>query len=312
MEEKSRFFSLPSADELMATGKVELIFSAPDGWSELYRVERGGKFRVFKALKPEYRGEQRYEMLLQKEFEIGYSLSHPLVCEVYSFMNTEDLGNVIEMEWLDGQSLDQIIEKGSLSSSEALSVAMQILEGLSYIHSHQIIHRDLKPSNIFITHNGRQVKILDFGLADTDYYSILKAPAGSKSFAAPELIEGGKVDLRADIYSFGKILEMLLPKKKRVIRRCTESNPDHRFRNCQEVKKALTGRPGWFYPLFFLLMILLIGALVFILAYRSTDRETVLPEPKNEEIQKSTSPDQETIDELFRQATDMVSTGQPQ
>lgn len=67
-------------------------------------------------------------------------------------------------------------------------------------------HRDLKPSNIMITHNGKQVKVIDFGLADTDTHAVFKQPAGTRHYMAPEQASSTVPDVRNDIYSLGVII----------------------------------------------------------------------------------------------------------
>ena len=75
-------------------------------------------------------------------------------------------------------------------------IVSQLCDVLEYIHSKQVIHKDLKPENILITHNGQNVKLIDFGLSDSDDYAPLKFHAGTQAYAAPELLSGGKIDCR--------------------------------------------------------------------------------------------------------------------
>ena len=74
------------------------------------------------------------------------------------------------------------------------------------MHRQGIVHRDLKPENIMITHNGVNVKIIDFGLADNDSYAVFKNPAGTEQFIAPEQMNATVADSRNDIYSLGMVL----------------------------------------------------------------------------------------------------------
>lgn len=68
----------------------------------------------------------------------------------------------------------------------------------------QVVHRDLKPGNVVITTNGHNAKILDFGLSDTDSYGILKQPAGTEEYMAPEQRCSHVPDCRNDLFSLGK------------------------------------------------------------------------------------------------------------
>lgn len=267
---------------------------------------------MLKVLKPQYRGEPMYEMLLRKEFEIGYNLQHPGICEVYGYSQIPDLGNCIEMEWIDGITLSDLIQSGRLPSGLSRKIAIQLCDVLSYLHSKQVIHRDLKPSNIMVTHNGRNVKLIDFGLSDTDSSSILKSPAGTASFAAPELTNGGAVDARTDIYSLGKILSLLKGGFARIARKCTKINPDDRYPDIESVKDAIRIKP-WLKSVPYILVT--IAAVIVWGLMNFTDNNPIppaIPETIDQPAEVSTDTtisDPSVIDELFRQATDMVNSG---
>ena len=212
MPDDSTFFS-PANDpaskdvnmsDVLSLSKDEaknLIHSSEAGWSEIWLIDKNGRFRALKSLKPSFRGQARYESLLRKEYEIGYSLSHTAIREIYDFRNIPGLGNCIEMEWVDGVTLTEFLSGGRPARATAKKIALQLCDALSYLHSKQIVHRDLKPSNILITHNGNYLKLIDFGLSDASSWSILKGPAGTASFAAPELLAGGVIDNRTETVS---------------------------------------------------------------------------------------------------------------
>jgi serine/threonine protein kinase len=89
-------------------------------------------------------------------------VNHPNVCQIYEI--GEEAGALfIAMELLEGEVLSERLRRGSLSASQAVPIALEILSALSALHARGIIHRDLKPSNVFVTPHG--VKLLDFGLA---------------------------------------------------------------------------------------------------------------------------------------------------
>ena len=93
-------------------------------------------------------------------------LQHPGVVQAVNMENVAPLGNCIVMEWVEGMTLKQWLE-GNTSQADREHVGLQLLDTLAHIHSHGIAHRDIKPSNIMVTSNGKNVKIIDFGLADT-------------------------------------------------------------------------------------------------------------------------------------------------
>ena len=151
--------------------RLELIHSSDDGFSELYRGCKNGRFFVYKALKKEYRGNPLYEELLRKDFNIGFSLSHTGICQYFGLIDFPSIGNCIVMEWIDGRNLENLISSGEIGKGLARKIICELCDALGYIHKKQIIHRDLKPENIMITDNGHNVKIIDFGFSDADSYS---------------------------------------------------------------------------------------------------------------------------------------------
>lgn len=232
--------------------ECEFLYSSDGGYSELYRYNKDGKFRVLKALKPKYRGDFLYERLLRKEYEIGYELDHINICKIFSWLYTEELGNCIEMEYIDGVTLQEEIEGGTLDKGDVRKIILEICDALTYIHHKQIIHRDLKPQNIIITHNGKNVKLIDFGLSDTDWHSILKGKGGTIEYAAPELIEEGEVDCRCDIWSLGVIINHLGERYRKIARKCMNKEKQKRFSSAEEVKKSIlqsdTRKYWWIIP----------------------------------------------------------------
>jgi len=310
MSGDSKFFTLPSAQDIMSAKHMMRISVSKEGWSEIHRVEKNGRFRVYKALKEDCRGFQPYEMFLRKEFHIGYQMDHVNICQTYSYLDTEDLGHVIEMEYIDGCSLEELLEKGSLSPKKSRRIALQIIDALSYIHSKQVIHRDIKPSNILITHSGGNVKLIDFGVADNDTFRVFKEAAGTESYAAPETLKEGKTSIESDIYSLGKVLEKLLPQEQSIIKNCCNEDPAKRYHNVEDIRTDLQRqRPVLMYLAIAALSIIIIGTLLALsLLKEKTTTEVELTENQQQE-EKATDAailSTEDIDEVFRQATELI------
>ena len=221
------------------------------GYSSLYTGTYLGKRHILKGLKTEYKNKLFYENLLKKEFEISHPLDHPNIVKTIDFKHIPDLGNCIMMEYIDGITLKDFVERHRDTKSQSRKVKElydkifnELLDAMSYFHSKQITHRDLKPSNILITNNGNNVKIIDFGLSDADNYLILKQAAGTKKYAAPEqLIPNNPIDCRADIYSLGIILRNNFPKSYRKIAdKCAQQDREKRFSSANDIKKELKNR----------------------------------------------------------------------
>ena len=261
MDETSGFFTLPSVSSRPDYSKLVRIGGKGNGYCELFKTERSGRFLVLKCLKEEYRGEPLYESLLKKEFEIGYSLSHHNICQYFDFREVEGLGHCIEMEWVDGRTLEEALASGKMEKAVSDKVLDELCDALSYMHSKQIFHRDLKPSNILLTYSGDTVKLIDFGLSDSDSHSVLKEPAGTAVFSAPEVLEGGKADARSDIYSLGLVMFNLSGHYRRVARKCCEKRLANRYQSVVQVKKALHSNAPLVSGILFIALVFLLALL---------------------------------------------------
>lgn len=217
---------------------IEPLYSNPNTHSRLFTAVLRGKRFVLKGLKEEYSAHPSYRELLNKEFEIGYRLSHPNIAATLGMHNVEGIGEVIAIEYVDGITLAEALKEGSMSEARAQNIVAEICDAMHYMHSLQVIHRDLKPENIMLTHNGNHVKIIDFGLADSDTHTIFKQPAGTRRYASPELIDGQKIDNRSDIYSLGIIIGLMLHSRraKKIAHRCINVERNARYADANEVK----------------------------------------------------------------------------
>ncbi|MBO4874455.1 MAG: serine/threonine protein kinase [Bacteroidales bacterium] len=234
------------------------------GFNRLFRAKRYGKWFVLKGLKPEYSTNPFYRELLDKEFELGMMLSHPNIVTFYGKEHDAVVGDCIVMECVDGVTLSDFL-KTKPSSSIVMKVIEEILSAMSYFHGLQVIHRDIKPSNILVTRNGNNVKIIDFGFSDTDSHVILKQPAGTARYAAPEQVEGTvALDNRADIYSFGVVLKDIVAATgfrscSAVVRKCTQTDREKRYGSAAEVLTAIKSRRKMMIVLPVLVVLLVIG-----------------------------------------------------
>jgi serine/threonine protein kinase len=138
------------------------------------------------------------------------ALDHPNVIRAYDIDQDNRL-HFLVMEYVDGSSLQNIIEKGGpMDVTRAAHYVRQAALGLQHIHEAGVVHRDIKPADILLDRNGN-VKILDLGLccfvndeADTAIRPYGRHVLGTPDYIAPEqVLEPSTVDIRADIYSLG-------------------------------------------------------------------------------------------------------------
>jgi serine/threonine protein kinase/tetratricopeptide (TPR) repeat protein len=145
------------------------------------------------------------------EAKAASALNHPNITTIYEIDEFE--GQMfIAMEYCEGKTLKQIIEKETLSIKKILDIGIQICEGLAIAHERGIVHRDIKSANIMLTPRG-QVKIMDFGLAKLKGAIKLtetRSTLGTAAYMSPEQAQGEEVDQRSDIFSFGVVLYELL------------------------------------------------------------------------------------------------------
>jgi serine/threonine-protein kinase len=145
-------------------------------------------------------------------------IQHPNCIRVFDLKLTHDRRPYIVMEFLDGVPLSKVITQ-RLSVAEAVTLAADVLSGLSVVHARGVVHRDLKPANIFVS-NGRAV-IVDFGLAKliadpkAPNLTVTGEAIGTPAYMAPEQIKAGKtIDGRADLYAIGCVLYEMLANRR--------------------------------------------------------------------------------------------------
>ncbi|MBX9770744.1 MAG: serine/threonine protein kinase, partial [Candidatus Obscuribacterales bacterium] len=162
----------------------------------------------------------------EQEAQAISSLNHPNILTVYDFGITEDNKPYLVVEFLEGTSLEEVLnDEGAIDSSRVMHIFKQATSGLAQAHEKGIIHRDLKPGNIMLITVSEQpdfVKIVDFGIAklvqeSTEQNIGLTATGevfGSPLYMSPEQCRGRKLDNRSDIYSLGCVMYHSLSGKR--------------------------------------------------------------------------------------------------
>lgn len=226
--------STPLLDNGATFSNLTLV--AETASSVLYKAQRGGRWWMLKSCLPTLQGDGIHDALLEKEYDVLRQLNHPFIVQVVEMTTVTPIGRCIVTEMIDGVPLST----AKLTAKQKTRIIEQLFDAVEYIHSKQIVHRDIKPENILVTHNGYNAKLIDFGLADTDSYSILKQPAGTLSYMSPEQQQDNTApDSRNDIYSLGVTMkEMRLgPGYNRIISRMT-APIEQRYSTISEVRTA--------------------------------------------------------------------------
>jgi len=206
------------ADRYRLTEKI-----GEGGMGAVYAAEHVvlGKLLAIKFLNPQRASDEEAVQRLHREAQAATAVGHQGVVEIFDVGWTEDRIPFLVMEYLHGESLEQILNRElRFEPAQAIEVAKQTLAALIVVHKQGIIHRDLKPANIFVvrTRDGNDmIKLLDFGVSKIQTDDVTAkltrtgAVFGTPHYMSPELASGEKdIDGRVDIWAMGVILYEML------------------------------------------------------------------------------------------------------
>ncbi len=211
--------SLESGQKL---GPYEILSPAgAGGMGEVYKARdtRLDRIVAIKILPDKLRTQPQLVARFEQEARAISRLNHPNICTLYDVGHEGDTYFLV-MEFLEGESLTDLLSRGTLGVPEALDIAAQIADALDTAHRKKLIHRDLKPGNIILTKTGP--KLLDFGLAKLERADgVVEGVSGvtqttpltgegtiigTIQYMSPEQLEGKEADERSDIFAFGSTL----------------------------------------------------------------------------------------------------------
>ncbi len=245
---------------------------------EVWRAEDTRLLRqvAIKILPKQLAADQEWKDRFLREARTIAQVTHPNIATIYSI---DEVGETlfIAMELVEGEPVSAMIARGPMIPLDAVRVAAHVADGLSEAHEKGIVHRDIKPDNILVSQ--RFVKVLDFGIAKhiggTADANLTQGNMviGTPHYMSPEQAMGRAVDARTDIFSLGVVLYEMLSGKKpftgtavtetllkivtqepvdiaiaaagiqpqlaEIVRQCMAKQPERRFSNCEELRKAL-------------------------------------------------------------------------
>jgi serine/threonine protein kinase len=173
---------------------------------------------AIKVIRPDLQTDDAFQERFLREARTLARLRHPFIVTVFDVHKAEDLYCLV-MEYVDGVSLRQLLEGGSITERDALDFVQQITQALQHAHESGVVHRDIKPENVLVDSLGR-LRLVDFGLATIFGPEAQKRGqtdsrvVGTLRYMAPEQITMPQaVDHRADIYSTGVVFYEMLARE---------------------------------------------------------------------------------------------------
>jgi serine/threonine-protein kinase len=194
------------------------------GMGVVYRAldMRLGRTVALKVLPPDLTADPERRSRFVREAKAASALNHPNIITIFDIDRVDGI-DLMAMEYIAGRTLQEIIASRELVVTDAVNLALQIVQALVAAHSAGIIHRDIKPANIMVAGGSGDplaVKVLDFGLAKlsetarsegtTSEATTKGSILGTTSYMSPEQAEGKPIDARSDIFSFGSVLYEML------------------------------------------------------------------------------------------------------
>src|SRR6202790_1559113 len=200
------------------------------GMGEVYKARdtRLDRIVAIKVLPSHLADRSELRERFEREAKTIASLNHPHICTLYDTGHQDDIDFLV-MEYIEGETLAQRLQKGPLPIQQVLQYAVEIADALDKAHRKGITHRDLKPGNVMLTKSG--TKLLDFGLAKLKQEAAPATPEsqlptmksaitgqgmmlGTLQYMAPEQVEAKEVDARTDIFAFGAVVYEMATGKK--------------------------------------------------------------------------------------------------
>lgn len=241
---------IPISDPTGRWSELTLLPEWEEELYDVYTVKKHGKWIMLKALKKEFRGDPKYEAILEKEFDTRYNLAHANIVMVNDFEEVPGIGRAIITDDAYGYSLRRLIEEKRLTPKIIHRLETQLPDALEYIQENHVKHLPITPDNIIFTEYNENLKLTNVGY---DHKDRLESQ-----------------DTKQDIIDYGRLLNEVLdnlpeqlPNLRKVARRAED--PEGNINNIQELKMALRERSKTGITVWLLVFIaLMLGVLLWL------------------------------------------------
>ena len=248
--------------------EIELLPEWDEEFYDVYTAKKFGKWLMLKTLKPQYRGIEKYETMIEKELDVRYNLAHAHIVMINDFEEVPGIGRCIITDDVYGDSLRKLINEKRITPKHIEQLRHQLVSAMDYIQSNHIVHHPIRPERIIFTENIGNLKLIDVG------------------FDQKEHLE--PTDAAEDIYNYGLVLKEVLdsvdeeyPNLRKIAERCTDPNPSRRYHDVQDLHLALERRTGnhlyLMIIIFLALMILFLAAIIIIEPQKINHQSAIYP-----------------------------------
>ena len=237
MEESNIFESAPQrGDTTQGFHDFKLLKTTAN--ATLYLALKAGKRFLIKTTKD---NTEQQSKMLSREYQLSIGCDHPHLVHIYTVEEGLPFGTGLVMEYIEGRTLKEYLAEKP-SKKERERIFSELLSAVGYLHKRGIIHNDLKPENILITHADNTLKLIDFGLADSDAEYAMRTLGCTPRYASPELqARAGAIDARSDIFSVGVLMQEIFGSSS-ISACCTKANPERRYANIEALQRAWHNR----------------------------------------------------------------------
>ncbi|MBR2428653.1 MAG: protein kinase [Alistipes sp.] len=266
-------------------------------YASLYIAVKSGKRFLVKTTKDKSVWQER---LIRREYELACSIEHPHIVHIYALESIEPYGVAMVMEFVDGRTLSDYLAE-SPNIKERRRIFGELLSAVEYLHRRGVVHNDLKPDNILISNASDTLKLIDFGLADSDAEYAMRTLGCTPRYASPELRNRKNVDARSDIYSLGVIMTEMFG-HSRVSRRAASDRPSRRYACVDALRQAWRRR-----PMRLVATIAVVVAIILIYILYATTSVTKQSETNSSGADTMLSCLEDEMEQIYQTAVDSIS-----